>query len=1014
MVPVRLTLKNFLSYGEQVPTLDFEPLHVVCLSGDNGHGKSALLDAITWAVWGEARKTSSDRKPDDGLLRIGTTEMAVEFEFDLEGDRYRIRRRYRKTKRGESSLEFQVYDQESGEFKAITQSSINSTQQEIIDTLRMDYTTFINSVFILQGRADEFTKRSARERKEILAEILGLSRYAELENRARERARQAAQTRDDCEKQRRQIDEMLQDRDVCARTIAEHKQAIQDLSAQITIVEQELDVLRERRAELNEAKRQVADLRGNKERLDQQLKTLTASITSQRGVVAGYQAVLADQEEIERVYQEYQTLASEREGLDQKEVAVLRLQERCSQIERVIEQARHAVEKQRQALESQRETIQRTLAEDAELLTHQAAIQKGYDDLHRGRLADEQWDEKRDRHDELERHIRARQEEILQARAALQSELGGYSHRLKDLKARADKVTACEERVAELQQRIEHLTPLEQKQKEIMERGVAINGEIKTLTDQIKMYEREDEDIHYKLTVLDRDDKAHCPLCDAALDVPRRRAIEANFGADLKKHAEEIERRQQRIKLHQDERASLTRQYKENSLAIKSISAVRKALAEAEAAARSARDAAQETLAVQRQVDVLKDRLATHQFAHDAQRALADLTRQQAEIGYDRDRHEKVKTKLRELQRFEGEKARLDAARARKETAVASLATIQEQIARLDQQLREQAYASDAQVQLTALQSDIQAVAYDAARHAQVEERLNRLSTVPARKEQLDLAQRQLEAACTALADLEARARDREDERARESSRIEDLHAKTLHAGSVEQQIRLRSAQLADLRAKQNEKNQQLGAAQRQADRHEADAERLVEIERQQQAAGRDYDIYDKLATAFGKDGIQALIIENAIPEIEDEANRILSRLTGNRTHITIEPLRDLKTGGTKETLDIKISDELGTRPYELFSGGEAFRTNFALRIALSKLLAHRAGTRLRTLVVDEGFGTQDAQGLEYLVEALQEIQDDFDKVVVVTHLEQLKNAFPARIEVTKYPDVGSRYEVFM
>ena len=104
----------------------------------------------------------------------------------------------------------------------------------------------------------------------------------------------------------------------------------------------------------------------------------------------------------------------------------------------------------------------------------------------------------------------------------------------------------------------------------------------------------------------------------------------------------------------------------------------------------------------------------------------------------------------------------------------------------------------------------------------------------------------------------------------------------------------------------------------------------------------------------------------------------------------------------------------MGTRPYEMYSGGEAFRTNFALRIALSKLLAHRAGTRLLTLVIDEGFGTQDAEGLEFLIEALQGIRDDFEKIIVVTHLERLKDAFPARIEVVKQPETGSVFEVIV
>ena len=95
-----------------------------------------------------------------------------------------------------------------------------------------------------------------------------------------------------------------------------------------------------------------------------------------------------------------------------------------------------------------------------------------------------------------------------------------------------------------------------------------------------------------------------------------------------------------------------------------------------------------------------------------------------------------------------------------------------------------------------------------------------------------------------------------------------------------------------------------------------------------------------------------------------------------------------------------------------MYSGGEAFRVNFALRIALSQLLAERAGTQIRTLVIDEGFGTQDAEGLAALVQAIRTIQDDFDKILVVTHLEELKNAFPVRIEVRKDPVTGSTFDV--
>lgn len=170
-------------------------------------------------------------------------------------------------------------------------------------------------------------------------------------------------------------------------------------------------------------------------------------------------------------------------------------------------------------------------------------------------------------------------------------------------------------------------------------------------------------------------------------------------------------------------------------------------------------------------------------------------------------------------------------------------------------------------------------------------------------------------------------------------------------------------------------------------------------------------ELYDELAIAFGKRGIQAMIIEQAIPEIEDEANKILEKLTDGNLRVTFETQRENKTGGLVETLDIIIADPEGSRGYEMYSGGEAFRVNFAIRLAISKLLTHRAGAKLQFLIVDEGFGTQDAQGRERLIEAINLIKNDFEKILVITHVDELKDAFPDRIEVTKGSD-GSRYQV--
>ncbi|MGC8781883.1 MAG: AAA family ATPase, partial [Anaerolineae bacterium] len=181
MIPYRLRLRNFMCYREE-QTLDFSGIHLACLTGDNGHGKSTLLDAMTWALWGKARA-----RRDDELITLGESEMWVEFEFGLGGQRYRIWRQRSKKGRGQSDLHFYIWGADN-EWQLLDEGGLAERQALITRTLRLDYETFINSAFLLQGRADSFTLKTPAERKQILADILGLGRYDLYEQRAKEEA----------------------------------------------------------------------------------------------------------------------------------------------------------------------------------------------------------------------------------------------------------------------------------------------------------------------------------------------------------------------------------------------------------------------------------------------------------------------------------------------------------------------------------------------------------------------------------------------------------------------------------------------------------------------------------------------------------------------------------------------------------------------------------------------------------------------------------------------------------
>lgn len=169
---------------------------------------------------------------------------------------------------------------------------------------------------------------------------------------------------------------------------------------------------------------------------------------------------------------------------------------------------------------------------------------------------------------------------------------------------------------------------------------------------------------------------------------------------------------------------------------------------------------------------------------------------------------------------------------------------------------------------------------------------------------------------------------------------------------------------------------------------------------------------WNDIVKACGKNGIQAVIIENSIPEIEREANNLLARMSSGRFSLELLTQKPSKTAKVTETLDIKISDSgLGIRPYETYSGAEKMMIDLAIRISLSKLLTRRAGATIRTLVLDETSSALDAQNRSQFLQIVNTLREDFDLILVISHQEDVQDAFEQRIEVYR-TDEGSKVRV--
>lgn len=184
------------------------------------------------------------------------------------------------------------------------------------------------------------------------------------------------------------------------------------------------------------------------------------------------------------------------------------------------------------------------------------------------------------------------------------------------------------------------------------------------------------------------------------------------------------------------------------------------------------------------------------------------------------------------------------------------------------------------------------------------------------------------------------------------------------------------------------------------------EAERLLGSQRQRFTLAADRaELMATLERAFGPDGIQSLLIEAAIPDIVTEANRLLAGMS-SATTIDLRTTRAGKsTSRDIDTLDVIIADRQGIRPYELYSGGERFRIDFSLRLGMSRVLSGRVKSPCRTLIIDEGFGSQDGRSKTALLEGLATVRSHFGLILVISHLEDLRETMPSRISVSKGPD---------
>ncbi len=1008
MIPQSLRLRNFMSYGEDIAPLDFTQISTACVTGDNGHGKSTLLDAITWSLWGQCRAKSID-----DVVRLGQEEAEVEFVFDLEAERYRvIRKRSIRTKSGQSSLELQGFDAGNGQFKSISGNSIRETEAKIIQLLHMNYETFVNSVFVLQGRADEFTTRRPGERKQILGEILGLSVFDDLEAQARmhrgafdHEVKGLLQRIDELQKEVARKDELAATVDTHQQTLAQSQTDIQVSQVQVEKLRQDQNALDLQHQRAQETERRLQQLQQQRADVDQQLGAhrrrmadFETILQQEPGIVAGHETLLRLNGQEQQESAKAETFAA----LQQRQIA----------IQQAITSAQHRLELDHHSARQSLNDTHTALQACETIIQSGPDISSAYQALQSARAREATMAQTLQRRYTAEQEKTLIEHRIQQKRHKLELEQRTLMGRQQEWQEKESRLPAWQQQMSTVKQ---ELTKTEQQAKrldDVRTEGVAIKVQLESgLPQNLQTLQQEIDQQQEKKQLLETAG-AHCPLCAQSLtDTDRHRVLlklsqdiagyEARIG-NLKHEQQQLQLRRQHLRL----------EYKELEQHVEQRQALEQQHLSLQVSLDEATRARDNLTTVSTQLLEIDTQLASGRYAGDDLTQLQTLTATLDQLAYDQAEHDAVKQSLANLAPAEMQHEKLLQAQLDQTKLKTQHEELTQQAALIEQTLQNRQFALTEQHELQEVADLINQLGFNPATYAALRQQLQEHQHFERQFVQLETAKRQLTEAHAITTDLETR-----KQRVETEVTMVETERQTLSQGlGALEQIRAdlarNEALLQTLRQREGETRMALGRSQSQYDHClQREAELQTKLTQRDQSVN-ERSLYGDLVQLFGKNGIQAIMIENAIPELEDEANRILSRVTDNAMHLTLETQRDTRAGGVAETLDIKISDTLGTRNYEMFSGGEAFRINFALRIALSKMLARRAGARLRTLVIDEGFGTQDSQGLERLVEIIKAIREDFAKIIVITHLRDLKNAFDTHIEVKKDPLQGSSYQV--
>ena len=1002
MIPRQLNLKNFLSYRQA--TLDFRGLHTACICGANGAGKSSLLEAITWVIWGQTRTAT-----EEDVIHSGEKNVRVDFEFIYNYQTYRVIRT--RQRRGGSTLDFQIENE--GKFNSISAKGIRATQELIIECLKLDYDTFINSAYLRQGRADEFMLRRPSERKQILADLLKLNQYEDLATQAKDLAKQYKVKGDELEHNLQEIEIKLQGRETISDDLTNLNQELKQLQATEKKAQEKLQKLQaishqrqswEERLNWhqnhhNNLSKKCDQIREERQVVQTQLNQLETILNDAEAINLGYQQLQQLQQEEANLRDKFQAY---QEALQHKQELEQQLQQKSANLTLAIQREKTNLEN----LENQKKDLETVIQE-------REGIQEPLQKLSHYRQRLNELDQVQHQVAPLQQRCLTLQTDIERQAAKLQAKLEQLQEQENHLGEVLAKVPEKRKELLIIEEKIEELNKKSNYQKRVEEKGLEQKSLKQRYEENQQNLAKNLEELQQKLNLL-AEEHALCPLCEQELDDSHRNHVIEKTLNEQKQIESQSWRYGEEIINCERELINLRSEYENLRKELSIEDSLKQKYAKLEDQLDASGDTYTQLREIRTEKEAIENLLSSENYAQELRHELQVLKQQITSLNYDDKTHSLVRQEEKRWRWAEIKQAKIEDAQRKYDKIKLEEPQKLQQITALETQLSQLTETSPLQQQIREKEKYLHELNYDAKQHNQVRDTLQKIQSYQLKYTELKQAEKHYPQLQKKSENLVAELKSLEQEKVSIAEQLQTISNQIEQFADCRQEIQTleeecvnRQQKIAEFFTKKGGLEQSLTNLDNLQIKYENISNRLGEVR-------KNYRIYQELGQAFGKNGIQALMIENVLPQLEAEANQILARLTGNQLHVQFKTQKERATRSKKQsaklidTLDIIISDVKGTRSYETYSGGESFRINFSVRLALAKLLAQRAGTSLQFLIVDEGFGTQDSEGCDRLIAALNAISADFACILTVTHMPQFKEAFQTRIEINK-TDLGSQ-----